>query len=104
VSILIEMRDWFRRALHPTLPIAIVASCWVLASAQRPPLDRIYIGTWMESPGVFVTGDPYADDVKPLYLPIDADAETDEADRHHTESAEVPAYVDADIDIDFDQF
>ena len=101
VPISIGMSDWFRRALHPTLPVAIVATCWALASAQRPPLDRIYIGTWMESPGVFVTGDPYADDVKPLYLPSDADAESDEPDEtddRPTESAELPAYVDVDID------
>ena len=93
------MRDWFRRALHPTLPVAIVASLWALASSQRPPLDRIYIGTWMNAPGVFVTGDPYSDDVNPLFLPnVEGESlESDDDDKPH-EPAKLPAYVDADVD------
>ena len=94
------MRDWFRRALHPTLPVAIIASLWALASSQRPPLDRIYIGTWMDRSGVFVTGDPYARDVNPLFLPTvdeDESAEPD-ADAKPEKPTALPAYVGADVE------
>ena len=94
------MPDWFRRALHPTLPVAIVASLWALASSQRPPMDRIYIGTWMDSPGVFVTGDPYARDVNPMHPPFVQDGDSDDSDAENQSSkpAEVPSLVGADVD------